>query len=411
MQDRLVLISDDADFFEYIIPKLSLRKTDEIFRFRFEQVPEKAHLLTSSILIINSEGNQNKTIELLEILPETPSLVFGYNDDSEFKIKAYKAGMFAYFSMLTSDIELKASLIPALKQLSILKQRSMYRELLIGNKIIEETNEVFLNSNNVLDIELKRIQETSSDAVLMAIAPNEKSKFAIQTNQIETIILNNIRKNDILLKFAASKYFLLLYDTNVDKAQKIWEKFNNKFSVPIYAGFAFVGNKSRQQLVNEVLNKLHENINRNQDSVLSNSILNGNNFKFNRQEFKKHLDQIISPVFYQVQQFYNDKLYGVKIEQYSRNNENTLKIISKYIEGYLKIASPGFSVINIDISYTLNENLKHKNFDSKILSVISDAKRITFSPHDFDSFALYDILECFIEDYKKCMNSVEGIDL
>ena len=36
MQSRIVLISDDVDFFEYISPKLNLRKSDELFKFGFD---------------------------------------------------------------------------------------------------------------------------------------------------------------------------------------------------------------------------------------------------------------------------------------------------------------------------------------------------------------------------------------
>ena len=43
---RIVLISDDSDFFEYISPKLILRKSDELFRFSFDEVLEKLHLLS-----------------------------------------------------------------------------------------------------------------------------------------------------------------------------------------------------------------------------------------------------------------------------------------------------------------------------------------------------------------------------
>ena len=83
MQSRIILISEDDDFFEYIIPKLSLRKYDELFRFSFDDVPEKLHLLKNSLLIINSEGAQEQTIELLELAKNTPAIVFSFNDDED----------------------------------------------------------------------------------------------------------------------------------------------------------------------------------------------------------------------------------------------------------------------------------------------------------------------------------------
>ena len=67
MQSRIVLISDDIDFFEYVYSKLNLRKSDELFKFSFDDIPNKIHLLSTSVLIINSENASQKTLELLKL--------------------------------------------------------------------------------------------------------------------------------------------------------------------------------------------------------------------------------------------------------------------------------------------------------------------------------------------------------
>ena len=56
MQSQIVLVSDDSDFFEYIFSKLLLRKSDEIIRLSFDNVPEKLDLLSQAIFVINSEN-------------------------------------------------------------------------------------------------------------------------------------------------------------------------------------------------------------------------------------------------------------------------------------------------------------------------------------------------------------------
>ena len=40
MADKIVLVSDDIDFFNYIKPKLELRKSDELFCFSFEKLKD-----------------------------------------------------------------------------------------------------------------------------------------------------------------------------------------------------------------------------------------------------------------------------------------------------------------------------------------------------------------------------------
>ena len=65
MQSKIVLVSDDLNFFEYVIPKLTLRKSDELYRFSFDDLPNKIQFLKGAALIINSESAEDKTLELL----------------------------------------------------------------------------------------------------------------------------------------------------------------------------------------------------------------------------------------------------------------------------------------------------------------------------------------------------------
>ena len=392
MHGRVVLITNDSDFFEFIVPKLKLRKSDELFRFKFEDIPEKLHLLQTSVLIINSESSKEQTIELLRILKGNPTIIFSFNEDENFKIACLKTGALSYFTPMTNDEEIDVGLSSALNVSSLLIKNLRYREILEKNNCITPNNEVFLDYVNVLDRELDKINKTSTPSVLAAISPNEKTKFLIKPNQIETIILNNIRKNDILMNFAVNKYFLLLFDTDIDGAQKIWAKISSQIPEKIYAGFAKTFSKSRQQLINEALNKLHEAINYEKftESMIS-SENPTNNFKQFKHNFNKKIEQVITPTFYHIKQKYTDKLYGVIIEQEIGDGYGILRIKNRQIQSVFKITSAGFSKINIDITYLSgNENL--------------DTKRIALEPDELEAGFLEDLLEQFILEFKKEIN-------
>ncbi len=304
MHSRIALISDDSDFFEYIVQKLVLRKSDELFCLNFNDLPENLDILSTSALVINSENAKNQTAEIVSLLKDSPVIVFAYNSDEEYKINLLKNGALAFVTPLTSDDEFQAQVISALHKLSVLQKNKQYREILVAKNLITTNNEVFLDYNTILDKELEKINETSASAVLAAISPNEKAKFLIQPNQIETIILNNIRRNDVLMSFAVNKYFLILYDTDIEGANKIWAKICGQIPEKIYAGFVKIFSKTREQLVNEALNKLHEAINYEKvyTSMKSSETSMRGNFKLFKQEFNKKIEQIINPVFYHVMQ-------------------------------------------------------------------------------------------------------------
>ena len=399
MANRIVLISDDSDFYDYVRTKLELRKSDELFTFSFDDVPEKLHMLLTAVLIINSENNQQKTIDLLKLVKGTPSIVSAYNEDDVFKRKCYRAGMFDYITILTPDSEFRARMIPALNAASILEKNRLYREILAKNKIIAKNNEVFTDYESIIDDSLQTLAETRQKAVFAAVSPNEKSKFLLQPNLIETIILNNIRKNDILMNYAPNKYFMLLFDTDTDSVEKLWDKISSQMPQKIYAGFVSITNQKRQQLIDLALNKLHDSINKEKDYTNNktsqinglNTITNDRqgyaNFKIFKQEFGHKIEKIITPVFYQIQQKYSGKLMGVTLEQGSGDGYGTFYIKSKHSTSCFRITSPGFSKINIDITYT-------KGSDTV------DAKRITLEPEELEKGLLEDLLEQFITEYK-----------
>ncbi len=404
MANRIVLISDDTDFFDYIKSKLELRKSDELFTFAFDAVPDKIHLLETAVLIVNSENSRDKTLDLLSIFKETPVIVSAYNDDDTFRRKCYRAGMFDFLPLLTPVAEFRARMLPALSVAGILEKKLQYREILAKNNIINSDNDVFTDYNEILDNELHKIHSGAKKAVFIAIAPNEKSKFLLKTSLIEAVILNNTRKNDILMNYAANKYFLLMYDTDVASAQKVWEKISEQLPEKLYAGFVQVTNQKRQQVINEVLNKLHENINKDKNNInTKSSPLEGLNklqenkseyinFKMFKQDFAKKIEQVISPVFYQVQQKYSNTILGVSLEQGSGEGYGTFHLKSKFASSCFKITCPGFSKINIDITFQKGSNTV-------------DAKRITLEPEELEAGLLEDLLEQFILDYKRSLEN------
>ena len=389
MQNRIVLVSDDSDFFEYFIARLALRKSDELFRFDFDSLPSKVHMLRTSVLVINSENAENKTLELLKLIKNIPSIVFSYNENEKFRLNAYKLGVLSYVTPFTEDEDLQARIVNALNIASNLDRAAQYRELLVRSNLIMQNNDVFIDYTTFLDKELEKFNSNSQTAVLVAISPSDKTKL-IQPNQLETIILNNIRKNDVLMNYATNKYFLLLYNTDLESAKQIWEKIKINIPEKIFAGFANVSSKSREQLVNEVLNRLHEAINYDKETM-HNDVQNpssvGGNFKIFRQEFHKKIEKIVIPVFYQVQQKYNDKLFGMTIEQGCGEGYSIFSIKSRHESASFVITSPGFAKINIDITYNTKNNIA--------------PKRISLDPNELEAGLLEDLLEHFIIEYRK----------
>ena len=112
------------------------------------------------------------------------------------------------------------------------------------------------------------------------------------------------------------------------------------------------------------------------------------NFKMFKQEFGKKIEQVIVPVFYQIQQKYADKFSGIKFEHGSGEGYGSFYIKGNHSISSFRITSPGFSKINIDITCQKG-------------SANVDAKRITLEPEELEAGLLEDLLEQFILEYKQ----------
>ena len=394
MSNRIVLISDDINFFDFIKLKLELRNSDSLFTLCFDEVPEKLDFLKESLLIVNSEGSKQKTIDLLKIFNyTTPIIVTAYNDDDIFKRKCYRSGMLDYIPLLTSDSEFRARMLPALSLLSLLEKNKQYRQILVKNNIISKNNDVYVNYEHIIDNTLSDLKNNHLKAVFAAIAPDERNKYLINPSVIEILLLNNIRKNDILMKYMHNKYFLIMLNTDLVSAKKHWNKIIKNFHNKIYAGFVDMNGLTRQQLINNALSNLNEayagntgiicNINAEENQ----SSESYTNFKMLRKSLAQKLELLVTPVFYRVQQKYLNRLTGVKIEQYFSNGQGIFNIVGKHFYAKFNITSPGFTKINIDI--TVKKEPENP-----------ELKRITFNPNELDSNLLEDLLEQFIAETK-----------
>lgn len=400
MQNRIVLISDDSDFFQYVTPFLSLRKSDELILFSFDEVTDKIFLLESSLIIINSESSKEKTIELLELMRDLPVIIFSYNYNEEYAIKLYKKGALDYISVGSSEEEIRAKLLSAMSTTSNINKSNLYRQILVKNNLLTKNNEVFSDYCSILDNEIEQVGKTASSAVLAAISPNDKTKFLLSPNQIETIILNNVRKDDILMSYAANKYFLFLHNADINSAEKIWEKIKRSIPEKIFAGFAMTGKKNRQQLVNEALNRLHEAINKEDfSSQTISSYPSATNFKLYRNEFNKKIENVILPVFYLFEQKYNNKFMDMNIKQSTGDGYGLLTISNKKASGLFKISSPGLTKVLIDIYYQpISSNIAH-------ITGFPQSKRISLEPDELEEGLLEDLLEQFIIEFKSEVNN------
>ena len=81
------------------------------------------------------------------------------------------------------------------------------------------------------------------------------------------------------------------------------------------------------------------------------------------------------------------QLFGMTIEQTTGDGFGSLKIQGRNAAASFSITTAGFSKINIDISYETSKKIT--------------PRRISLEPKEFEAGLLQDLLEHFIEEFRK----------
>ena len=151
-------------------------------------------------------------------------------------------------------------------------------------------------------------------------------------------------------------------NTDLNGAIFVLNKIKDKLSYDICAGISDISDKIFDKFEHCALKALAESLALNSDYTLAKDEQTEtlddwlvdksvNDFKLFRQMFNKKLEKVITPVFYRLQQTYEEKLFDTKIEQYVDENRCEFNLKSKKGDSSLKIIYPGFGKITILINH------------------------------------------------------------
>ena len=106
------------------------------------------------------------------------------------------------------------------------------------------------------------------------------------------------------------------------------------------------------------------------------------------EQFNKMLEQVLTPIFYQMQVKYEARFCNTKIIQNITPDVSNFLIKGEYFDSEFKLKSSGFSAITIDIVHNTKE------------------KRITLDLNELEPKTLEVLLEEFIQEHKIYMEEL-----
>lgn len=407
---NIILITNDKNVITTLKPKLVLlREIDKILTATYSEAIKNIEKIIPETVLIHCSKEKNECLELIRTIKTNERtknisvLLVIEEYEQDFILNAYDENITDYLALNADNAEFLMRTLWCLKKNAYITALDKQSNLLEQLDVIDKKTGFYTNEycEKIFENEFKNLKKLKSDGILMLISPSEESKTKLHPLELAKAIKISTRNSDIIVHSNANRFYVLLEEAVLKGAFCVWDKIKKAVGeqCTINAGISTIGEKTFKELQTELLNALVEAASTNQDLVivseeeksssedwLEKINLPQKNFKLFKQAFNKKLEKVITPVFFQMQKLYEDKLYKTKIEQSSNSTSSsfTLKKGDKLSE--LKITYPGFSKINIEVI--------HHGLDSP------ENKRINLNLPELDETRLTKILEDFVQEFK-----------
>ena len=399
---KILLVSDDKNISKEIATKLVfLRKDDIVNITNYSNFERDLNIERPNILLLHENQDKENIIEIIKGLRYAGFSIILLLDkyNPEFLLSCFDVGVDDYILKNADDIEF------VLRLIKHIKYNDKNRLLSFKDNILEQLN-IFNNSSGFFNWKYAKLAvETLIDiniiknGTLMAFSVSDNDKQEYNEETMYSSIKSSIRACDIAVLGQGTKCLVFLPNTDVNGAIKVFYKIKELLNFNICAGFSDITNKTFEEFEKEAINALSEAIAvkteyvvsnpNNNDTTLDNWLdnsANQKNYKIFRQMFNKKLEKVIIPVFYRLQQVYENKLPNTVIEQKIDDNRCCFTIKNDNNRSYIEILYPGFSNIIITTVHD-GLNTPENNEINMQLSQITEKE-------------LVKIIENFVKEFK-----------
>lgn len=409
-ESNIILITNDKNIEQILKPKLVLlREIDNILVTPYSDAIANIKKVKPEMVLIYCGEEKRDCLGLIKLinsdeeLKKVIILLVAKEYDQDFVLSAYDENITDYFTLRADDVEILMRTIWSLKKNMLIKTIKKQQNLFEALGVIDKETGFYTQEycDKIFENEAYGLESINSDSILMLISASEESKTMLNPAQLAKAIKSSTRTSDIVIHAPSNRFYVLLPGTNLKGAFCVWDKIKRQIgeNYGINAGVSTIGQRNFDELKSVLLNALLESISTNRDIVIVNEDekeFSGDwlekvnstqkNFKLFKQAFNKKLEKVITPIFFQMQKLYEEKLFQTKIEQYSNSALSSFILRKDDNRSELKITYPGFSKINIDMI--------HHGLDTP------ENKRISLDLTELDESKLTEILEEFINEFK-----------
>ena len=391
-----------------------LRGSDQVQVYNQSDALNILRRSTPEMIVIYADIYTTRSFDLisdLRLMPtyaNIPILLVCERIEQEFILSAFDEGISDYITLDSSEPEFLMRILWCLQKSTLVKKCADNTEQLINLDVIHKDTYFYQEEfvDKIFGASVKNFIEQRKVASFLIVTPDIDSKYKLSGALLGTILKKTLRSTDIVGVKDENKFYILLPNTKIEHVQGLHERLQDELTkeYTVSIGAAAVDEtdfkqieKSAKIALQDALKQGNELITYKSETAKSTGWLDSSdmsaphkNFKLFKQSFTKKLNNVIAPIFYQIQKAYEENLFQTKINQVSSEGKSIFSLKSDMVESTLTITYPGFSKINIDMNH------RHEAGEEN--------NRITLNLSELDESKLTAILEKFIKEYRNLTN-------
>ncbi len=384
-----------------------LRSSDNFEHVEYDWAFDKVKKQTPGAIFYDIRDHGDEFFSFINKVKQTPGLclasiiVLFDKIDEALLCEAFEAGISDFICLKSTDSEFTIRALWAMQRKNKALDYTNKMEILSQLNIVDSKTGIY-SKNYTFTI----IKEESKKSIgsLAVIAPDINTRSKLSLDQLAKTIKKNIRLSDTIGFSGDFKIYVWFPETSENKIVSILKKIKKQLPTEcsISAGIAYSANLKFEAVDEKANNALSRALLKDKSFAFSSEPQDKpfkeikksstySNFKMQKQDFLKRIEEIVSPIFFQTQKIIEEKLFQTDIKQDINDNGCMFRLKNENCVSTLKISYPGFTKVKISVSHKLGSEVLESNASFELAEV--------------DREKIIRVLDTMVRDYQKYTSS------
>lgn len=361
---KIAIVSDSSTILNSIQAKLVLlRADDSIIKCDSSEVFKNA--AGADIILYHTSQINDITLTTISNINKSSNAVILLVDEINPKsiLSAYDLGVNDFCGTNVTNFELLIKIINAKKALKQQKTIERLKSQLRDKGVLKPTADVYTQISDIINA---NFYSEIINSTILAISIEEVSHSTFLLDNAESRFSQVLRDSDFIINYAEFKYLIILPNTPLENAPKVFEKLKGNYEMK-YVTFTYKEEspKELRSKIERLEIQCDDYPEEQENDWLSDELTDDEprNYKLFQNIFNKKIENTIEPAFYRTKQKYEKSFQNTKLKYFTDKNRAEFMLINFDKTNSLQIIYKNSAKVGINMQYSGLEAPENETFE------------------------------------------------